>query len=360
MSISRRVREFCDHFDLRSPIMLAPMAGVTPPELSIAVVNAGGMGSCGVLLLTPEEITQWAATVRGGSGNRFQLNNWVPDPAPTRDREKERAVAAFLRAWGPAVSDDAGDATRIDFDAQCDAMLAARPAVVSSVMGLFPHTYVERLRRAGIAWFAVVSTVGEATSAEAAGADALIAQGMEAGGHRASFNPETAERDLVGLVALIPAVVDSVSIPVIATGGIADGRGAAAAFALGASAVQIGSGFLRCPEARINAAWAEALGRAAPEDTVITRAYTGRAARAVANHYVRSASDLGSPVPAPYPVQRGMTAGMRAEAASVSDINRMQAWAGQSAGLSRKDPAAAVVARVWSEARAILGSDGLR
>lgn len=356
MSIGERVTEFCDRFDLQSPVMLAPMAGVTPPELSIAVINAGGMGSCGVLLLTPDEIARWSATVRRRSANRFQLNTWVPDPEPVRSHDKEQAMAAFLGEWGPAVAKDAGDAARIDFDAQCEAMLAARPAAISSVMGLFSPDYVERLQRSKIAWFAVVSTVSEARLAEAAGADAIIAQGMEAGGHRASFDACAAERNLVGLTSLIPIVVDAVSVPVIATGGIADGRGAAAALSLGASAVQIGSGFLRSPEAGINHAWAEALGRTLPEETAVTRVFTGRAGRALRNRFVRRSAEGDAPDAAPYPVQRGLTAAMRADAASSADIERMQAWAGQSSSLARNEPAGTIVARVWSEARAILGS----
>src|SRR5690606_18586046 len=141
-----------------------------------------------------------------------------------------------------------------------------RPPVVSSIMGLYPAEFGADLKRAGVAWFAAVSTVHEALAAEAAGADAIVAQGMEAGGHRAAFQAEHAERQLVGLAALIPAVVDAVRIPVVATGGIADPRGVAAALLLGASAVQIGSAFLRCPEAGVQPAWAAALGRIAPED----------------------------------------------------------------------------------------------
>src|SRR5437762_5365589 len=148
-------------------------------------------------------------------------------------------------------------------------------------MGVFPSEFVARLRRAGITWFANVSTVAEAQAAEAAGADVIVAQGMEAGGHRGCFDATTAERQMVGLFALLPAVVDAVSVPVVATGGIADGRGVAAALTLGASAAQIGTGFLRCPEAKINSAWANALAVTAPEDTVVSRVFSGRAGRSI-------------------------------------------------------------------------------
>jgi nitronate monooxygenase len=182
----------------------------------------------------------------------------------------------------------------------------------------------------------------------------IVAQGMEAGGHRGSFDAKTAEARMVGLFALLPAVVDAVSVPVVATGGIADGRGVAAALALGASAAQIGTAFLRCPEAKISPAWADALGKIAPEDTIVTRAFSGRAGRSIATEYVRAAMAEDAPVSAPYPVQRGLTASMRAAAQKDNDLQRMQAWAGQSAALGRAEPAAAVVQRLWEDAQAIL------
>ena len=159
----------------------------------------------------------------------------------------------------------AGDTKPPDFAAQCEAMLAAGPPIVSSVMGLFPRDFVTKLKARGIAWFANVSTVAEAHAAEAAGADVIVAQGAEAGGHRGCFDAAQAERQQVGLFALLPAVVDAVGVPVVATGGIADHRGVVAALALGASAVQIGTGFLRCPEPRSTrpglALWNERLQR---------------------------------------------------------------------------------------------------
>jgi nitronate monooxygenase len=292
--------------------------------------------------------------VRAGTDGAFQLNLWVPDPPPARDAAHEARVREFLAAWGPAVPPEAGDATPPDFAAQCEALLAAAPPVVSSVMGLFPGDFVARLEARGIAWFANVSTVAEARAAEAAGADVIVAQGAEAGGHRGCFDAAAAERELVGLAALVPAVVDAVRVPVVATGGIADGRGVAAALALGASAVQVGTGFLRCPEAGVHPAWADALARTPPEGTTVSRVFSGRAGRSVATDYVRAATAPGAPAPAPYPAQRGLTAPMRREAQRAGDVQRMQAWAGQSAALARAEPAADVVRALWAGARAIL------
>jgi len=349
-----RTEAFCRRFGLQVPILLAPMAGVSSPSLSIAVANAGGLGSCGALLMQPDEIIAWAAEVRANSNGAFNLNLWIPDPPPTRDAVHEARVREFLAGWGPTVPPEAGDATPPDFAAQCEALLAARPPIVSSVMGLYPPEFVARLKQSSIFWFANTSTVAEARAAEAAGADVIVVQGTEAGGHRGCFDATLAERQQVGLFALLPAVVDAVQVPVVATGGIADARGIAAALALGASAAQIGTGFLRCPEAKIHPAWADALGKTAPEGSIVSRAFSGRAGRSIATDYVIAAISPGAPRPAPYPVQRGLTVAMRSAGQKAGDVHRMQAWAGQSAGLARPEPAAELVRQFWTEAQTLL------
>jgi nitronate monooxygenase len=345
-----RAEAFCATYGLRIPILLAPMAGASPAPLSVAVAKAGGLGACGALLMAPEAIKAWAAEMRAGSNGGFQINLWIPDPPPVRDAAAEGAVRRFLAQWGPEVPDAAGDATPPDFTAQCDAMLAVGPAVISSIMGLYPTDFVARMKARGIRWFATVTTVAEALAAEAAGADAIVAQGMEAGGHRGAFDAARAEAGMVGLFSLLPAVVDAVRIPVIATGGIADPRGVAAALILGASAVQIGTGFLRSPEAKLAPAWVDAIGSARPEDTIATCAFSGRLGRSVATAYARAAASRDAPPPAPYPVQRGLTQAMRDAGTKANDIDRMQAWAGQSAGQARKAPAADIAQNLWDGA----------
>jgi nitronate monooxygenase len=346
-----RTSKFCSDYDLRIPILLAPMAGASAPSLSIAVANAGGMGACGALLMQPDAIKTWASEVRAATNGGFQLNLWIPDPKPQRDKAAEDAVRAFLAGWGPEVAPTAGDATPPDFDAQCEAMLEAGPAVISSIMGLYPEPFVARMKSAGIRWFANVTTVAEAKAAEAAGADVIVAQGMEAGGHRGAFDATLAEARLVGLFSLLPAVVDAVKVPVVATGGIGDARGVAAALMLGASAAQIGTCFLRTPEARLPAAWADGIGKAAPEDTIVTRAFSGRPGRSLATAYARAANSADAPRPAPYPVQRGLTQAMRDAATKANDLDRMQAWAGQSAGLARDGSATEIATAVWNDAQ---------
>jgi nitronate monooxygenase len=349
-----RAAAFCDRFGLRLPILLAPMADACPPSSSIAVMRAGGFGACGALLMPSKEIEKWAAEVRANVDGPFQINLWIPDPPPVRDRSHEARVREFLSRWGPPVPEDAGDMPLPNFDEQCQALLRIAPAAVSSIMGLYSPSFVAELKSRRISWFATATTLAEAKEAEAAGADVIIAQGMEAGGHRGAFDAAKAEQQLVGLFALVPAIVDAVRIPVVAAGGIADGRGVAAALILGASAVVIGTAFLRCPETNVSSAWAEALAKTAPEQTILSRAFSGRPGRSIATDYVRAALAADAPAPAPYPVQRGLTAPMRSDAEKSGDVQRMQAWAGQSAALARAESASVVTKRVWSEAQALL------
>jgi len=353
-AIMERAARFSEAYDLRVPVLMAPMAGSCPPELAIAVGKAGGMGACGTLAMQPEAIGEWSAKVRAGTNGAFQLNNWIPDPAPARDLEHEAAVRSFLEGWGPKVPDDAAERTLPDFYAQVDAMIKAGPHVISSIMGVYPADIVARMKDANIKWFATVTSVAEARMAVAAGADVIVAQGMEAGGHRGTFSAEDAASKLVGLFALVPAVADAVDVPVVAAGGIGDARGAAAAMMLGASAVQIGTALLRSPEAAILPAWADAIGQAMPEDTDATRAFSGRLGRSIRTSYVSAAAADEAPEPAPYPVQRALTQAMRDEANEANDIDRLQAWAGQGAALARAAPADQIVGDLWDGTRRLL------
>ncbi|KHL52361.1 NAD(P)H-dependent flavin oxidoreductase [Xanthomonas cannabis] len=348
------VDAFQQRFGLRLPILLSPMAGACPVPLSAAVANAGGMGAMGAVLSQPQDIVAWMAAFGEASAGPAQVNLWIPDPTPVRDAAAEARLRVFLAQWGPPVPEAAGDAMPADFDAQFDALLNARPAVASSIMGVFRPDQVARLKHAGIAWFACATTLEEALAAQAAGADAVVAQGAEAGGHRGAFDASRAAQQMTGLFALLPRLVDGLEIPVIAAGGIADARGIAAALALGASAVQIGTGLLRTPEAALPGAWADALAAAEPEHTRPTRAFSGRLGRALLTPYVRAATAADAPPPAPYPVQRGLTAAMRQAAARDNRLEAMQAWAGQSAWMAPAQPAAQLVVQWWEQTQALL------
>jgi len=351
-----RVNAFCQQYELRVPILMAPMAGACPPALASAVGNAGGMGACGALLMDSNAINAWVSEVRVSTNGAFQLNTWIPDPEPARDPAHEKAVREFLGDWGPDVPASEADAPQADFAEQCNAMITASPRVMSSIMGLYPPGTVERMKVEGIDWFATATTVTEALQAEAAGADVIVAQGMEAGGHRGAFNADKAGTDLVGLLSLLPSIVDAVKVPVVATGGIADARHIAAAITLGASAVQIGTGLLRSPEAQLNKAWSDAIANAKPEDTIATRAFSGRLGRSIRAAFPESFARDDTPEPAPYPLQRNLTRLMKAEANKASDIDRMQAWAGQSSAYARDVAAGVIITELWNDAKALLPS----
>jgi nitronate monooxygenase len=222
--------------------------------------------------------------------------------------------------------------------------------VFSFTFGILPREMLDACRKAGIATMGTATTVAEARALEQSGVDFVCAQGAEAGGHRGTFDRD-AEPPLIGTLALVPQVVDAVRLPVIAAGGIMDGRGFAAALALGASAVSLGTAFLRCPEAGTSAPYRAALRQARDEATVITRAFSGRAARGLANRFTREMS--GAPI-APYPIQNALTREIRAAAAKLGDPGFLSLWAGQAAALAREMPAEELVAQIVREADAVI------
>jgi len=348
MTPTARARDFCARFGLRLPVVMGPMASSSPPALAAAVANAGGLGGCGALMMDAAGIAAWMGEFRARSNGAVQLNTWIPDPEPPRDAAAEARMAALIAAHGAPMGDLA--ARPPGFAAQCDAILDAAPAVASSIMGLWPAGFVAELKRRGIAWFANVTSVEEARAAEAAGADAVVVSGLEAGGHRGAFDAAAAPRQAGTTLVLVPLVADAVRVPVIAAGGIADGRGLAAVLALGASAAQIGTALLRTPEAALHPAWAEAIARSGPEDTVQTRAFSGRLARAIRSPWTDAVGEDALP----YPLQRAATAPLRDAALRAGDAARMQMWAGQAARLARAEPAGEVVTRLWRDAQALL------
>jgi nitronate monooxygenase len=358
MTVAGRVAAFCERYGLEVPLIQAPMAGACPPELAIAVAEAGGMGAVGAVGDSPSAIEDWVRRFREGSSRPFQVNLWIPDTPSSEDSGEDRS-RRFLERFG-APGEAAGPPPA--FAEQCEALLAASPTVISSIMGVFDPPMVERIHAAGISWFACATTLEEARAAEDAGADAVVAQGIEAGGHRGTFDPAAAESTAVGLTALVPQLVDALRVPVVAAGGIADGRGLAAALVLGASAVQVGTAFLRSPEAGIAETWAESLAAAAPETSVLTRAYSGRPGRAVPTPFVRAWSGDGAPPPALYPVQRGLVAQWRRGQATGAEqattgaavVDAVNHWAGQSSRLARAEAATVITEQMWRSARELL------
>ncbi|MFL2845038.1 MAG: NAD(P)H-dependent flavin oxidoreductase [Candidatus Puniceispirillaceae bacterium] len=316
-----KTKRFREEYELEVPIIMAPMAGACPPALAAAVSNAGGMGACGALMLDSGQIKEWTKEFKFRTNGSLLLNTWVPGPEPTRDYDHEKQLIEFLSSFAPGMSTSFTDTSQVSFEEQCQAMLDADPNVISSIMGLFKPSFVSELKKRGIKWFATVTSVSEAIIAEEAGADALVVQGSEAGGHRGNFCTDYDQS--VGLMALLPTVSDAVNLPIIATGGIADSRGVSAAIMLGASAFQIGTGLLRTPEADVPTAWADALQNTLPEDTVISKAFTGKPGRAISNQFTDAAGNSINPVPAPFPIQRSLTAKMRSRAVAENNIATM-------------------------------------
>lgn len=288
--------DFLELLGITHPVVQAPMSGFTPPALVIAVCNAGGLGSIGCVGQPPDLLREQVAIVRQATNRPFNLNFFAhrtPQTAPEATARVQARLARYFDEFGLGTVPEPTEPFS-SFDAeQLDLVLELRPRVVSFHFGLPQTVVVQQLKGAGCIIFSSATTVAEARSIEANGADAIIAQGFDAGGHRGSFS-DSAGAGLVGTMALVPQIVDAVHVPVIAAGGIADGRGIAAAFALGASGVQIGTAFLGCPETPISPLYRARLRAAADDATEVTRAFTGRPARALRNRFVTEMADTES------------------------------------------------------------------
>ncbi|HYO16922.1 MAG TPA: nitronate monooxygenase [Thermoanaerobaculia bacterium] len=350
---------FTERFGRRYPIVQGPMGGgASTPELVAAVSNAGGLGSFGCYHLEPEAILQTAADIRRLTAEPFALNLWIP-------REREDGVNLDPSEAGRALArlqpyrDELGlpplaqppAPTVQNFERQFEAVLEARPAVFSFIFGLLPAPLVEEARRRGIALIGTATTVEEAEALEESGVDFVCASGFEAGGHRGSFL-RPAEQSLTGTLSLVPQVVSAVRVPVLAAGGIADGRGVAAALVLGAAAAQIGTAFLMCRESGASELHRAALAdRARARRTALTRAYTGRLARMLAN---RVADEMARPPfeILPYPHQNELTRELRYAATRAGRDDLLPFYGGQSAPLASPRSAADLVAALAAEASA--------
>jgi len=335
-------RRLCELFSIEHPIVQAPMAGSATPELASAVCNAGGMGSLGCQAMTPDAVRAAAGQMRAATNRPFNLNFFVHD-APQTDPATLALARARLQPWYDALGlgpvPTALPALAPGFDAERLAlMLALRPAVVSFHFGVPDALAIAALKGAGILLISTATTVAEARALEAAGMDAIIAQGWEAGGHRGSHRV-TGPDEGVGTFALVPQVVDAVRLPVIAAGGIGDGRGIAAAIALGAAGVQMGTAFLSCPEAATDAARRAMLRRANDTDTTVTDAFSGRVARAVRSPFAEEMDRARAPLPG-FQQMYALTDPLLA--AGRDDVASFHLY-GQAAGLNRDLPAAGLL-----------------
>jgi nitronate monooxygenase len=330
--------------ELSVPVVLAPLAGgPATVELAAAVSDAGGLGFLAGGYRTAEALGRQIAEVRSRTARPFGVNVFVPPPGPT-----EPAVYATyverLRGTGAALGEPRSDDD--DWEAKLALLLAEPPPVVSFVFGCPPADAVRRLRERGAEVWATVTSPAEAGLALAAGADALVAQGHEAGGHRAAFADED-DQPALGLIALLQLLAARTRAPLVGAGAISSGRGLAAALAAGAHAGAVGSAFMRCPEAGTSAAHREALAGDAP--TALTRAFTGRTARGIVNAFMR---DHGATAPRAYPEVHHLTAPLRQAARERGDADAINLWAGQAHELATDAPAAEVMRRLAEDARA--------
>ncbi|MGE7154686.1 NAD(P)H-dependent flavin oxidoreductase [Methylorubrum rhodesianum] len=323
------------------PIIQAPMVGPKAP-LAAAVSAAGGLGSLGCAALTPDQIRAEVAAIRAVTDGPFNLNFFchaLPALDPAREAAWRSALAPYYAEFGLDPAAPVAMANRAPFDAaMAEVVEELRPAVVSFHFGLPAEPLLRRVREAGCLILSSATTVREARWLAERGVDAVIAQGAEAGGHRGLFLTDAAASQ-VGTIALVPQIADAVNVPVIAAGGISDPRGVAAAFALGASAVQVGTAYLRCPEAGLSAPYRTALSTARDEDTALTNVFTGRPARGLLTRAVRELGPISAVAPA-FPGAAVALQPLRtaAEAQGSGDFSPL--WSGQAVGLSRERPAA--------------------
>ncbi|MEX2541009.1 MAG: nitronate monooxygenase [Trueperaceae bacterium] len=338
-------------FGTNNPIIQAPMAGgATTIDLVAAVAEAGAMGFFGAAYNTPEQIAELSKGVRERTDRPFGINLFAPipeppakDPAPMTE-----AIAAYHRDLGlpaPPYPRWEGDT----FDGQLEAALASGASVLSFTFGMLPQEAVAAVKGRGMMLLGTATTVEEAILLERLGVDAVVAQGSEAGAHRGTFAGEF-EDAMIGTLALVPQVVDAVSVPVVASGGIMDGRGIAAALTLGAEAVQMGTAFLTCAEAGIPRAHKDALLSAREDSTRVTRAFSGRPARGIVNSFMREVemADSGARL-LPFPLQNTLTRPLRSAAAGQGRPEYLSLWAGQGVRMARQLPAAALVAQLMGE-----------
>ena len=329
---------------IEQPIVLGPFGGLSSVELTALVSERGGLGSYGLYGYSPERIVETGAALRGATDRPFALNLWLPhDDSPELSADEFDAYAAALGPFYDEVGVERPE--RLDrflpsFDTQFDAVLEVRPAVMSFVYGVPSAEVVAAAHDLGITVVGTATTVDEAVALESGGVDAVVATGSEAAGHRVSFL-QPAEESLVGTFALVPQVADAVSVPVIAAGGIAERRGVAAAFALGASGVQVGTAFLRTRQSAANDAHRRAITEVTAHGTVLTRAMSGRLARGTPNRAIRTIERGG--LIAPFPVQNWLTGRFRAEAGRRGLGELQSLWAGQGAPLAREVEADALL-----------------
>ena len=345
---------FAASLGIEQPIIKAPLAGAgDTPELVAAASEAGGLGIFGAAYLQPDAIRATARRIRALTSRPFGLNLFAPVPSaplPADPNPALRRLAPWFEELSLPAPSGLPAEPHPDFDAQMEAVLDSAPAVFSFAFGDIPAEAVEAVRSRGIFLVGTATNVAEAVGLRRAGVDAVVAQGSEAGGHRGSY-AASFEAGMIGTMALVPQMADSIDAPVIASGGIMDGRGIAAALALGAAAVQLGTAFLTCPEAGTPPPYRKALLEASEDSTRITAAFSGRPARGIENRFLR---DMAGAEILPFPYQNALTRPLRTRAAELGRADLLSLWAGQGLRLARELPAGELVRVLVAETQAAL------
>ena len=352
-------RRILDLLDIEHPIILAPMASATNAELVAAVSETGGLGSFGAAGTPPDRLRATVQAIQQRTGRPFNINLFSAHTEEfDRSARPGPQLAARLEAYHaelgvPRVPDPApmfGPA-----EEQFDVLIEEGVPIISFHFGADARL-VEKAHGSGAKVLCSATTVAEAKALEDIGIDAVIAQGSEAGGHRGTFTVDYRQA-LIGTMALVPQIVDAVSVPVIAAGGIMDARGVVASLALGASAAQLGTAFLGCPETPIGDAWRESLQAAEAEATTVTEAMSGTPGRGIRNRYIDEVEALDEPI-LPYPAQYSISRDLRKAAAERGDTDFIAMWAGQGVGLIRQLPAADLVNELIVESQKLLARLG--
>lgn len=346
-------RRIQDLFGIELPVIQAPMAGPTLADMVVAVSQAGGLGSLPCAMLSPDQIRHELGLIRRQTDRPVNLNffcHQAPVPDPAREAVWRRRLEPHFLEFGldPAMPLAASSRAPFD-DTLCRLVEEFRPRVVSFHFGLPDQALMDRVRATGARIISSATTVAEARWLEDRGCDAIIAQGVEAGGHRGIFLSDDISTQ-PGTMALLPQVVDAVKVPVIAAGGIMEARGIAAAFTLGAAAVQLGTAYLFTPEARVAPAHARALRQAG--ETALTNIFTGRPARGIMNRVMRDIGPITAEAPA-FPLAGGALAPLKAMTEATGDFQSL--WAGAGFRLGREMPSGQLTRTLWAEALALMG-----
>jgi nitronate monooxygenase len=350
-------RRIIDLLGIEHPILLAPMAGAGAAELAIAVAEAGGLGALPCAMSSPEQIRSDLGVFRQRTAKPINLNFFThtpPQPDPAREARWKARLAPYYAELGVDPAKPVPAVNRAPFDeTTCAIVEEFKPEIVSFHFGLPEPRLLARVRAAGCKVIASATTAAGARWLAERGCDAIIAQGAEGGGHRGMFLSDDVASQ-AGTFALVPQVVDAVKVPVIAAGGIADARGIVAALALGASAVQIGTAYLFCPEAKVTALHRQALRNARDDGTALTNLFSGRPARGLINRVMREVGPLSAEAPA-FPLAGGALAPLKAAAEAKGSADFSALWSGQAAALGREMPAGELTKLLAQEALARLG-----